>query len=80
VAVAVRLWKEAHSKEGLPVACLPLEQNPESDTVRLLVKFEHANRETFWRFEQGSWKLAGFDRMTQTPPSHPAGTGPRGRH
>ncbi|AKU96317.1 serine protease [Labilithrix luteola] len=71
VAVAERLWKEAHGKEGLPVTCLPLQQDPKSDTLRLLVKFERGTRETFWRFEQGSWKLAAFDKMIGTPPSKP---------
>jgi serine protease Do len=68
VAVAFRLWKEAHGKEGLPVTCLPLEQDPDSNAVRLMVKFERGNRETFWRFEQGSWKLAAFDKMIASPP------------
>jgi serine protease Do len=72
VAVAYRLWREAHGKEGLPVTCLPLEQDAESATVRLLVKFERGDRETFWRFEQGSWKLAGFDRMNSSAPPPPA--------
>lgn len=69
VAVAMRLWKDAHGKEGLPVTCLPLEQDPKADTLRLLVKFERGTRETFWRFEQGSWKLAAFDKMIGTPPA-----------
>jgi serine protease Do len=68
IAVAMKLWKEAHGKEGLPVTCLPLEQDPDSNAVRLQVKFERGNRDTFWRFEQGSWKLAGFDKMIATPP------------
>jgi serine protease Do len=69
IAVAVKLWKEAHGKEGIAVTCLPLEQDPAASSVRLQVKFERGNRETFWRFEQGSWKLAGFDKMVGTPSS-----------
>ncbi|HEY8080396.1 MAG TPA: serine protease [Labilithrix sp.] len=67
VAVAVRLWKESHGKEGLPVSCLALEQDPEAEAVRLQVKFERGNRDTFWRFEQGQWKLAAFDKMVGAP-------------
>jgi len=73
IAVAMRLWREAHGKEGLPVSCLPLAQDPDSGVVKLQVKFERGDRETFWRFEQGYWKLAGFDRMnTQVPAPAPA--------
>lgn len=73
IGVTMRLWKEAHGKEGLPVECMDAPQDPESDSVRLQVKFEHATRDTYWRFEQGYWKLSGFDKMTSTaPPSKPA--------
>jgi serine protease Do len=72
IGVTMRLWKEAHGKEGLPVECLDAPQDPESDTVRLQVKFERATRDTYWRFEQGYWKLSGFDKMTSTTPPKPA--------
>lgn len=74
-AVAFRLWREAHGNAGLPVACMPLAQEPRAEAVKLLVTFERGNRETFWRFEQGHWKLVGFERMmgpaTSPPPSKP---------
>ena len=73
-AVALRLWKEAHGTAGLPVSCLPLTQDPKADAVKLLVTFERGNRETFWRFEQGSWKLVGFERLSG--PAAPAPTKP----
>jgi serine protease Do len=69
IAVAIRLWYEAHGKAGLPITCLPPEQDATAGTVKLRVKFEHGERETSWRFEQGYWKLAGFDRMSGTPPA-----------
>jgi hypothetical protein len=61
---------------------LPLEQDPDAATVRLLVKFERGDRETFWHFEQGSWKLAGFDRMNSAipvPPPAKPGAKPRAK-
>ena len=69
VAVSLRLWKEAHGPAGLPVSCLALEQDAAADAVRLQVKFERGNRDTFWRFEQGHWKLAAFDKMVAAPPA-----------
>jgi len=71
IGVTMRLWKEAHGKEGLAVECLDAPQDPESDSVRLQVKFEHATRDTYWRFEQGYWKLSGFDKLTATGPAKP---------
>jgi serine protease Do len=71
IGVAMRLWNEAHGKEGLPVSCLGATQDPNLNAVRLQVKFERATRDTYWRFEQGFWKLAGFDKMTSTAPPKP---------
>jgi serine protease Do len=68
IGVAMRLWNEAHGKEGLPVSCLGAPQDENSNAVRLQVKFERATRDTYWRFEQGFWKLAAFDKMTSTAP------------
>jgi serine protease Do len=74
IGVAMRLWNEAHGKEGLPVSCLGVTQDPNANAVRLQVKFERATRDTYWRFEQGFWKLAAFDKMTSTaPPPKPKG-------
>jgi serine protease Do len=73
IAIAMRLWKEAHGAAGLPVSCTPLAQDPNAGTVKLRVSFERGDRETVWRFEQGSWKLAAFDKMTGAPAPPPAG-------
>ena len=76
-AVALRLWRDAHGSAGLPVACIPVSQDTTADAVKLLVTFERGNRETQWRFEQGFWKLIGFDRMMGSAPTKPAATKPK---
>ena len=78
IAVAMRLWREAHGKEGLPVSCVPLAQDPNDGTVKLRMTFERGDRETFWRFEQGAWKLVAFDKMTSNAktPAKPTGRTP----
>jgi serine protease Do len=77
IGVAMRLWNEAHGKEGLPVSCLGVTQDPNANAVRLQVKFERATRDTYWRFEQGFWKLAAFDKMTSNAPPPKAKTKPK---
>lgn len=73
IAVAMRLWREAHGRAGLPVSCVPLAQDPNAGTVKLRVTFEHGDRDTIWRFEQGAWKLAAFgDLPGAAPPPAPA--------
>jgi len=63
-AVAMRLWKEAHGKAGLPVQCLDAGQKEGEDGVRLAIQFERGRRETLWSFEQGHWRLSRFDRLS----------------
>ncbi len=65
-AVAIRLWKEAHGNYGLPVTCIAPAFDPDPESIRLQVKFERGVRDTYWRLEQGFWKLAGFDKIVST--------------
>jgi hypothetical protein len=65
----VRLWKEAHGAEGPPVTCAVPEQKAEDGDVRLTIQFARGKRDTFWRFEQGHWKVSNFSGMKRSAPA-----------
>jgi hypothetical protein len=68
VAVAVRLWGEAHEVDGDALGCAGGDGAMQSTTVKLSMKFANRSRDSVWRFEQGQWRLeaiGGF-RPVQT--------------
>lgn len=75
VAVAVRLWSEAHEYDGAAVGCAGGDGAMQSQTVKLNIQFAKRARESVWRFEQGQWRLAtigGFHHVTPPSPANRA--------
>ncbi len=71
-AVALRLWREAHGKAGLPVRCVGAAKQNDSETVRLSIEMQHGRRDTQWAFEQGHWRLSRFGNLSTKEPPHKA--------
>jgi serine protease Do len=75
VAVAVRLWSEAHEYDGAPVGCAGGDGAMQSQTAKLNIQFSKRSRESMWRFEQGQWRLAtigGFHPVNAPAPPNRA--------
>lgn len=58
VAVAARLWAEAHDYDGAAMACAGGEGATQAQTAKLNIQFAKRTRESVWRFEQGQWRLS----------------------
>lgn len=75
VAVAVRLWSEAHDYDGAAVGCAGGDGAMQSETAKLNIQFAKRARESVWRFEQGQWRLAtigGFRPVAAPQPANRA--------
>lgn len=75
VAVALRLWSEAHDIDGDAVGCAGGDGAMQSQTAKLNIQFSKRARESVWRFEQGQWRLAtigGFQPVAAPPPGNRA--------
>lgn len=72
VAVAMRLWSEAHDYDGTAVGCAGGDGATQSQTAKLNIQFAKRARESVWRFEQGQWRLATIGGFHPVPPPSPA--------
>jgi serine protease Do len=72
VAVAVRLWSEAHDYDGAALECTGGDGATQAQTAKLNIQFAKRSRESVWRFEQGQWRLATIGGFHPVEPPQPA--------